>query len=372
MLGRREEELEREEVERQLREVEMQERAQMEAEEGERVERLRGQAAGEADGPVFGDGDMLAERDLDADVPEADDGMGEGDLDDEIPDADEEEEEEEGEEVSEDFESGSEVGQGDQWVYDSRREPDTDEEGFVQHPPPMQRGRRGGSEEYVIDEREALSLANAMLSEDEMGEMGFDEQQEDDAMGQGTRRDLDDDVPDADEGGWEHTDTELEESEMDISILPPAQQMQIDAHRRSSGLPPLRGRNSGLRLPSEHRAFSGNQTQMVYAATERARLEMQSQHRQTPQMSSDMMEPETGDGDRGQSSRRSWLNAASPRRSLFGVGRGNTASGRLFTPSPAHGTPETEDDGDTQEGRPRRRSGRLFRRTSRENRDSVD
>ena len=365
MLGRREEELEREEVERQLREVEMQERVAMEAEEGERVERLRGQVDREARG---GDGDgELGERDLDADVPEAGDGVGseEGDLDDEIPDADEEGEDE-------GFESESEGGVGEDWVYDSRREPDTDEEGFVQHPPPMQRGRRRGSEEYVFDEREALRLANAMLSEDEMGEMGFDQQQADEVMEEGTLRDLDDDVPEADEGGWEHTDTELEESEMDISILPPAQQMQIDARRRSSGLPPLMGRSSGLRLPSGNRALSGNQTQMVYAAAERARLEMQSQQRQTQQMSSDMMGPETGDGHQGQSNRRSWLNAASPRRNLFGVGRGTTASGRLFTPSPGQVTPETEDSGDTPEGRPRRRSGRLFRRTRRENRESVD
>ena len=61
MLGRREEEVEREEVERQLREVELQERMTAEAEEQDRVARTT-----ELGEPEEG-------RDLDEDVPDADD-----------------------------------------------------------------------------------------------------------------------------------------------------------------------------------------------------------------------------------------------------------------------------------------------------------
>jgi hypothetical protein len=102
MLGRREEEVEREEVERQLREVELQERVNLEAEEQERLARMRET------------GEVEEGRDLDDDIPDADDadeeqgydseeggppedGPGDGeeddglavDLDDEIPEADE-------------------------------------------------------------------------------------------------------------------------------------------------------------------------------------------------------------------------------------------------------------------------------------------
>ncbi|KAK4941564.1 hypothetical protein LTR10_018583 [Elasticomyces elasticus] len=223
MLGRREEEVEREEVERQLREVELQERMQQEAEE---QERLAQQAeTGEPEGgrdldEDIPDADGAEEDDLDEDDEEeegfdGDDGMG-GDLDDEIPDADDQDDDEVMSPAGDDT--------GTNWVYDTRREPDSDEEGVAsarrQTP---QQGRHAhvagvripvpGSE-YDYDEREAEDMANAMLDEDEIFE------QDDGTVG--GERDLDDDVPDAAESdqAWEHTDTELEESEMDISILP--------------------------------------------------------------------------------------------------------------------------------------------------------
>ena len=242
MLGRREEEVEREEVDRQLREVEMQERMAMEADEQERIARMRET------------GEVEEGRDLDEDIPDADEDVDEGeefdsdegdvareapvedeeglavDLDDEIPDADDLDTEEE------DDEALSPAGADGGWVYDTRREPDTDDEEQLpreqlpRRVPQYMRpnpygvvrasdiGNRSPGYDYDYDEREAEDLADEMLDEDE----GHAQQ------------DLDDDVPEADEDqSWEHTDTELEESEMDISILPEQVQLQ---HSRPSGL----------------------------------------------------------------------------------------------------------------------------------------
>lgn len=245
MLGRREEEVEREEVERQLREVELQERHAMEEAEQERITR-RDEL-----------GEVEEGRDLDEDIPDADGLEGEyssgeegggdededdegmpmgGDLDDEIPDGDEQDTEDEEEPLSP---AGADGG----WVYDTRREPDTDDEDQLPHPlPPPRHGARGhptvagvripapGSD-YYHDEREAEEMAETMLDEDEMYDH---EVQHSGRRMLPAERDLDDDVPDADDDqAWEHTDTELEESEMDISILPGQSQSQ---NARSSGI----------------------------------------------------------------------------------------------------------------------------------------
>ena len=353
MLGRREEELEREEVERQLREVEMQERMAMETEEQERLATL--QEGGE---PEEG-------RDLDDDVPEAEESAGEegeegmeGDLDDDIPDA---EEEESGDEIDE-----SRIGEA--WVYNTNREPDSDEEGiaarqaaFIPGNVPSRRRLAPGSE-YDVDERAAEELANEMLDEDEMMiNLDFDEDDEMRVAG----RDLDDDVPEADQGGWEHTDSELEESEMDISILPGQAHLMAGA-RRSSGLRQSMGRSSGARV------VSGNAVANLQTPRDaQRRMQME-----TPQLSSDMMDPEgtINEPQQVSSTRRSWLHAASARRNLFGIGRNqqNPASGRFFTPSPAQGTPDGSPE--AEEGQTPRRSGRFLgrRRGARENRESVD
>ncbi|KAI1615438.1 Apc15p protein-domain-containing protein [Exophiala viscosa] len=225
MLGRREEEVEREEVERQLREVELQERLQQEAEEQERLAQQTETGEPEGDRDLDEDipdadageeeGDLDEDDEEEEEVSDGDDGLG-GDLDDEIPDADDQDDDEVMSPAGDDT--------GTNWTYDTRREPDSDEEGGASaRRYPGRQGRHAhiagvripvpGSE-YDYDEREAEDLANAMLDEDEIFE------QDDDAAG--GERDLDDDVPDAAESdqAWEHTDTELEESEMDISILP--------------------------------------------------------------------------------------------------------------------------------------------------------
>ena len=87
MLGRREEEVEREEVERQLREVEEQEALALAGEEEARRRSMM------ARGEVQGEG----ERDLDEEIPDAEqlahareeENDAERDMDDDVPDADE-------------------------------------------------------------------------------------------------------------------------------------------------------------------------------------------------------------------------------------------------------------------------------------------
>lgn len=269
MLGRREEEAEREEVERQLREVELQERMQQEADEQDRLAQL-----GET-------GEPGGERDLDEDIPDADhdegggeddeelsdefddggeDGGMEGDLDDEIPDAGED-----GDEADELMSPDAETTNAD-WVYDTRREPDTDEDEAASSPVHATRVRMHatasvagvylpdpGDDYGNYDEREAEDLADAMLDEDEIFE--------DRNAGE---RDLEEDIPEAEsEQEWEHTDTELEESEMDISMLPggqiqPAQQLQ----QRASLLGPSRQSISGRqgRTSTSSRRVSGRRS----------------------------------------------------------------------------------------------------------------
>ncbi|EXJ74691.1 uncharacterized protein A1O5_01385 [Cladophialophora psammophila CBS 110553] len=271
MLGRHEEDVEREEVERQLREVELQERYAQEAEEQERLARLNEMGEGEGE---------EGERDLDEDIPDADDMDGEGeeegesdegdldegdeaedddamqaDLDDEIPDADDQDDEDEDDEPM----SPDPTGADGNWVYDTRREPDTDDEEQLPQPhlvsrrpagrPPAERhGRQAtvagvrlpiSGSDYDYDEREAEDLADAMLAQDGI----YDDHGIGRSSGVSVEHDLDDDVPEADdEQIWEHTDTELEESEMDISVLPGQGQGTIDMVQAQGLQPP---RSSG-------------------------------------------------------------------------------------------------------------------------------
>ena len=151
---------------------------------------------------------------------------------------------------------------------------------------------------------------------------------------------------------------------MDISIIP-GQAHLMPGARRSSGLPQSAGRASGARV------LSGNAAANLQATRNApGRLQME-----TPQLSSDTMGPDStvNEAEQGSSTRRSWLHSAGARRNLFGLGRNqqNAASGRLFTPSPAQGTPEGTPD--AEEEQTPRRSGRFLgrRRGARENRDRV-
>jgi hypothetical protein len=310
MLGRKEEEVEREEVERQLREVELQERVQMEMEEGERQRLFQAQTRAEAAGEAPGE----QERDLDDEVPEAEEDEEEDeeeDLDDDVPEAD----------VS-------------NWHYDTRLspEPGEGETGItddvershlgdgLQIPPMFHAGiftneRQTASQIAYEDEQ---AIANAMLEEDEMEGTG--------------ERNLDDEVPDAemevDEEGWEHTDTELEESEMDISILPQQQ--------------------------ARHLQPAQAVTRSRRAAT-----------------------PATVESSVAETGRRSWL-GGSPRRNLFGRNPGNAGNAvSLFTPPPAPPQSPIMDSGGEDSMRARRiarapRRGANVSPAERENRDSLD
>jgi hypothetical protein len=278
MLGMREEQLEREEVERQMREAEMQERMAGEAEEMERrMER-------EAEGDMAG----VEERDLDDEVPEhereEEGGWGsggselgeegevgmEGDLDDDIPEAEEQSEALSDEEMTSELAAQDSPARND-WTYDTRREPDTEEEESgdealrrIRRTARMAREARqqgyqrtpgAPGSDYDVDERdaEALALAEEMLDEDEMADVSDGDEHE---------HDLDDSVPDAEEGEWEHTDSDGDgdediEEEMDISIMPVAAQPST---RRSDGLqyqhqPPSSGAR-GTRVVSGNAALS--------------------------------------------------------------------------------------------------------------------
>jgi hypothetical protein len=217
MLGRREEEVEREEVERQLREVEEQEAMALAGEEEARRRSalVRGEVQGEG------------ERDLDEDIPDAEqlahhggeeeNEMGERDMDDDVPDADE------GDRTNMTFGNTTTMTEmlleGETGITD-------DVEGASLGTGQAVRstaGAGGGMAFREFDAQEQEALANAMLDEDEQGMAERD--LDDDVLDAGGvgERDLDDEVPEAeagDEGEWQHTDTEEEdESGMDISIL---------------------------------------------------------------------------------------------------------------------------------------------------------
>jgi hypothetical protein len=223
MLGRREEEVEREEVERQLREVEEQEALALAGEEEARRRSMM------ARGEVQGEG----ERDLDEEIPDAEqlahareeENDAERDMDDDVPDADE------GDRTNMTFGNTTTttdlILEGDTGITD-------DVEGASLSDPSrpvlnaMIHAMVGDGTSYgEFDAREQEALANAMLDEDEQGMAERDLDDDVPNAGGIGERDLDDDVPEAvgaDEGEWQHTDTEEEgmdedESGMDISNL---------------------------------------------------------------------------------------------------------------------------------------------------------
>ncbi|KAK5941112.1 hypothetical protein PMZ80_006389 [Knufia obscura] len=409
MLGRREEELEREEVERQLRDAEMQERNQAEADEAERQAHLDQQRAAEARGEDIAEG----ERDLDDEVPDMDaeegyedeeseeeDDDGEADLDDDIPEGD----------------SG--------WAYDTTRDPDTESESsslHVRNPPQPRAMLPGNRQPPNITGQHGMS--DAMIDQDEMGQYAQDYDLDDEVPDMdASLRDLDEDVPDADDdGGWEHTDTELEESDMDISIMPPG----VTAHQLS--MPPpssgvsqrqqsrLLARQSNASEQSDMstgmRRTSGNIPLPMGPPAQPASIRggrrglPRTQHLPanfTPdQLGSDLSISaliSTGNTDmdsdnRGAQGQRSWLNPASARRNLFGRNSNPPAqpagalsrnvsgqqaidgaaensieaprqvsSGGLFTPSPQHQLLQRHqlEGMSSDEPRSRTRSGRMI------------
>ena len=225
MLGRREEEAEREEVERQLREVEEQEAMALAGEEEARRRSMLARGEGQGQG----------ERDLDEDVPDAEqmthgeeeeNEMGERDMDDDVPDADEAEGDQTNMTFGDTTTTTDLLLEGETGITD-----DVEGTSLGQPGQPGQAVTSvmagGGAAFREFDAQEQEALANAMMDEDEQGMAERDLDDEVPSAGGLGERDLDDDVPEAeagDEGEWQHTDTEEEgmdedESGMDISNL---------------------------------------------------------------------------------------------------------------------------------------------------------
>ena len=298
MLGRREEEAEREEVERQLREVEEQEAMALASEE-----EARRQAVIER-----GEVQEQGERDLDEEIPDADE-IGENaedeerDMDDDVPEADDmdrtnltfgataTEHLREGETGITDDVEGTNLGEARPAVSSVFRE---------------------------FDPEEQEALANEMLDEDEQGMAERDLDDDVPEAGGMGERNLDDDVPEADDQGeWQHTDTEEE---------------PMDDDEEGAGMDISNLDQSSL----------------------------QQTHGITPGQSSIAMDGQTPDGVSTTGSGRRWFSGGA-RRNLFGRGTGN-----LFGLTPPQQTQPGEDPGTAT------RSGRRgFRRENRA-RDSLD
>jgi hypothetical protein len=310
MLGRREEEVEREEVERQLREVEEQEAMALAGEEEARRRSVL------ARGEVQGEG----ERDLDEEIPDAEqlthgeeeeNDMVERDMDDDVPDADE------GDRTNMTFGNTTMTTEllleGETGITD-----DVEGTSLGQPEPAVRSVMAGGGAAFrEFDAQEQEALANAMLDEDEQGMAERDLDDEVPSAGEMGERDLDDDVPEPeDEGEWQHTDTEDEQMEEDESG------MDISNLDQSA-----MGRARGV----------------------------------TPGQSSVAM-PETSETMGSPGSGRRWFSGGA-RRNLFGRGAGN-----LFGLTP----PPQQPDSEQLTGPPAapRRSGRAGRENR--GRDSLD
>lgn len=257
MQGRQEEEMEKEEVERQLREVEMQEAGQREMEEGERLARLEGQRQMEERGDVVGG----EQRDLDDDVPDA--GGLEGDEDD-----DEEDEEDEEDEMGMEGDLDDEVPEAEEeWTYDTTRE-FSSETGALSPAVARVQLQNGRTVQYARPNLLHQATASTIVAP------GQDENSESDLDGNvdypqhnldddpdhpehgfdDEAADLDDEIPDADaDDPWEHTDTSLEESDMDISLLPSGiTTTHSFPHSTTAMLPPQRPITSSSRPVTRH------------------------------------------------------------------------------------------------------------------------
>lgn len=368
MLGRREEDAEREELERQMREQEEMEQEMERGEELARQTRLREQQG--QGGPA--QGEEVEQRDLDDEIPDAnvvpmqhgDDGerRGDADLDDEIPDADaensfgDEDDDVEGETGITDEVEHTNLGEGD------TSRPTATQVGYRgnQHPTTRQlRGQEAQATQQAFlrrrdqEQAEQEALANAMLDEDEQALADRDLDTElptEDENGMPIR-DLDDDVPEADddeeigEGEWQHTDTELDEDESGMMLMEDEGDVSMD-----------------MSVGGGRRSVSGN----VAAATTGAGTVFA-----TPG-SSMIQTPTTGDtrsGGRGWLGRRS-LSGRGRTGNLFAgiIGRGTRGGAGIGSPqAPTLIPPQIEPDG-TQETalghgqqpqpQPRRRSGR--------------
>jgi hypothetical protein len=365
MLGRREEEAEREELERQMRE---QEEMEMQMERGEELAQQG--RLGEEQLIEGADGEDAGQRDLDEDIPDADEGRmqheqqadeeGEADLDDNIPDAD-------GDDFFPDDDDNVE---GETGITDDVEHTNLGIEDVPPRPtvapraPPGNRGAQqvdaGQPHVHTVhqaylrhreqEQIEQNALANAMLDEDEQAfaDRDLDADIPDDGEDGLESRDLDDEVPEADEepgeGEWQHTDTELEEDESGMLLMEDEGDVSMDMSV-IDGRRYVTGSTAGNMLATP--AAEGSS--MI----------------QSPATG------ETGSGARGWLNRRS-LSGRGATRNLFSgiIGRGSVGGGPQ-TPT-LQPQPEEEERGHNQQPL-RRRSGRLgLGRENRSARESLD
>ncbi len=414
MLGRREEDAEREELERQMREQEEMEAAIERGEELARQARLRVEQLPGEEGAGAGD---VEQRNLDDDIPDADEGLptqqenadeaeedvGDADLDHDIPDA----EDAENSLREEDSNIEGETGITDEVELTNIRDADTlarltptttrpvpanQNRGAPPNPTVAQpitpqttqamqqvllrrRELEQQQQQQQQQQAEQEALANAMLEEDEqaLADRDLDAEIPDEDVDENDfeiqARDLDDEIPEADddgigEGEWQHTDTELEEDESAVAML-----MDDEGEEGGDVSMDMSVIDGGGR-----RSIAGNML-----ATP-ASLEASSMLLHTPATTGDV-----GSGARG------WLN----RRSLSGTGRAGNLSARFTgsgresgsgsgTASPqasaARLQPQTrgvsaqeQSQAQDQQQQVRRRSGRHgLRRENRSVRDSLD
>ncbi|KAH7133190.1 hypothetical protein B0J13DRAFT_95120 [Dactylonectria estremocensis] len=228
-------------VPKTLHQLREEKREQEEHQEAMRREQLaqelaEAEAEGMPEDGMMDDVQLDGAQDLDDDIPDADDDFGLHNDDDDEEGEDEDEDEDEEGEVDEDADESvlREERQNDLMAARMRMNDDAFREALA-------RGDPNGEEMYGGDEEIEEEEQGHMLDEDDFVQEGTDDGLDMDA-------DLDDDVPEAESGGYEHTDSEAEltssseeeddDDDADISFAPRS------ANMGPPQSPTLQGRSS--------------------------------------------------------------------------------------------------------------------------------
>lgn len=225
----------------QLHEEEREQKEHAEAMRREQVAQELAEAAAEQEGNLMDDVQLDGAQDLDDEIPDADDDFGfHNDDDDDDDSEDEEDEDDEDEDEDETYEEAQrEERRNDLMASQIRMNDDAFREALV-------RGDPDADNMYGDEEEHEEEDQGNMYDEEDFAENDLDG----DDLGIDMDADLDGDIPEAESGGYEHTDSEAElssseeeqdeddEDDNDISFAP-----------RSAALPPpgsptLHGRSS--------------------------------------------------------------------------------------------------------------------------------
>ncbi|WAO83217.1 Hypothetical protein NCS54_00040000 [Fusarium falciforme] len=191
-------------VPKTLHQMREEKREQEEHQEAMRREQLaqelaEAEAEGMPEDGTMDDVQLDGAQDLDDEIPDADDGFGFDDDDDDEDEEDEGEEEEEDDDATEADESAlREERQNDLMASQIRMNDDTFREALV-------RGEPDAGDMYGDGEDLEAEDNGHLLDEDDFTQEGTD-----DGLGVDMDADLDDDIPEAESGGYEHTDSEAE------------------------------------------------------------------------------------------------------------------------------------------------------------------